>query len=148
MLAMLITGSLQQSFAQNTKEQLLSAYYNIKDALVNGKPELAATQATAFVTAARNLTEKGIHESNQAALIKDAGLIAATQDLKKQREYFTSLSGDMIHLAHDIKISEKPVYQMYCPMKKASWLSAESKVRNPYFGSSMLTCGSVTETIK
>jgi hypothetical protein len=148
----LTAGSLQQSSAQTTNgpvtpDQIL-IYYTIKDALVNSQPELAATQATAFTAAVRNLVHKDLHENNRSELIKDAGLIAATKDIKKQREYFSTFSADMLHLAHDIKLSEAPVYQMYCPMKKAGWLSKESNIRNPYFGSSMLTCGAVTETIK
>lgn len=42
------------------------------------------------------------------------------------------------------------VYKQYCPMAfnndGASWLSAESVIRNPYFGSKMLNCGKITET--
>lgn len=149
----LTAGSLQQNFAQTTSspatpDQLLTLYYNIKDALVNGQAERAAAQATAFKTAARNLAHKDLHESNRTDLIKDAGLIAATQDIQKQREYFSTFSADMLQLAHDVKFSTAPVYQLYCPMKKASWLSKESTIRNPYFGSSMLTCGSVTGTLK
>ncbi|RYF85874.1 MAG: DUF3347 domain-containing protein, partial [Chitinophagaceae bacterium] len=45
------------------------------------------------------------------------------------------------------KLSDKPVYVQYCPMKKATWLSSEKQIRNPYYGSSMLTCGEVTETL-
>jgi hypothetical protein len=37
---------------------------------------------------------------------------------------------------------------MYCPMKKSNWLSNEKTVKNPYYGSAMLTCGEVTGTIK
>jgi hypothetical protein len=33
-------------------------------------------------------------------------------------------------------------------MKKASWLSSEAAIKNPYFGSAMLTCGKVTATLK
>ncbi|RYF82932.1 MAG: DUF3347 domain-containing protein, partial [Chitinophagaceae bacterium] len=36
----------------------------------------------------------------------------------------------------------------YCPMKKALWLSNEKAIKNPYYGSAMLTCGKVTETIE
>ena len=41
---------------------------------------------------------------------------------------------------------------MHCPManngKGADWLSKENEVKNPYYGSMMLGCGKVTETIK
>jgi hypothetical protein len=32
-------------------------------------------------------------------------------------------------------------------MKKAYWLSGDAAIKNPYFGSSMLTCGKVSTTI-
>jgi len=32
--------------------------------------------------------------------------------------------------------------------KGANWLSKEPAIQNPYYGNKMLTCGSVTETIK
>jgi hypothetical protein len=31
-------------------------------------------------------------------------------------------------------------------MKKASWLSSEKTIKNPYFGSAMLSCGELTNT--
>ena len=52
------------------------------------------------------------------------------------------------------KVSKQavPVYYQRCPMfnngKGANWLSKESAIKNPYYGNKMLTCGSVTETIK
>ena len=39
------------------------------------------------------------------------------------------------------------VYLEYCPMAKASWLSSEKEISNPYLGNKMLKCGSVKETI-
>ena len=33
-------------------------------------------------------------------------------------------------------------------MADASWLSAEKEIRNPYYGASMLKCGSVKSEIK
>jgi hypothetical protein len=53
-----------------------------------------------------------------------------------------------------IKVSktETPTYYQFCPMandgKGANWLSKENAVKNPYYGSQMLTCGKVVETIK
>jgi Cu(I)/Ag(I) efflux system membrane fusion protein len=44
------------------------------------------------------------------------------------------------------------IYVQHCPMadnnKGADWLSTEKEIRNPYFGSSMLTCGEVTSELK
>jgi hypothetical protein len=33
-------------------------------------------------------------------------------------------------------------------MQDANWLSKENAVKNPYYGSQMLTCGKTVETIK
>jgi hypothetical protein len=70
-----------------------------------------------------------------------------SNDLKKQRETFQSLSDNFYVMAKGVKLSSEPIYQQYCPMKKAAWLSSESAVKNPYYGSSMLTCGKVTDTL-
>ena len=43
--------------------------------------------------------------------------------------------------------SDTTTYYQYCPMVKANWLSKEAAVKNPYYGASMLTCGSTVETI-
>ena len=32
-------------------------------------------------------------------------------------------------------------------MKKAYWVSQESEIKNPYYGSSMLSCGKVIEKL-
>ena len=53
-----------------------------------------------------------------------------------------------------IKVSKSAgtVYYQFCPMandgKGANWLSKESAIKNPYYGSQMLTCGKTVETIK
>jgi hypothetical protein len=77
----------------------------------------------------------------------DANSIAGNKDLAKQRTAFQTLSESVITLTRASKPS-KPAYIAYCPMKKAYWISAEQGVKNPYYGSTMLTCGKVTETIK
>ena len=53
----------------------------------------------------------------------------------------------MALVAKAVKLTDAPVYKAYCPMKKAYWLSAEKEIKNPYYGSAMLSCGSVMETI-
>jgi hypothetical protein len=37
---------------------------------------------------------------------------------------------------------------MYNDGKGANWLSKESAIKNPYYGSQMLSCGKTVETIK
>ena len=81
----------------------------------------------------------------------DAGHIQESKDAEHQRSHFSTLSKNIYSL---IKVSKQTTttYYAHCPMynngKGANWLSSEKEIKNPYYGSQMLTCGSVEETIK
>ncbi len=133
--------------------QLLASYYDIKNALVKTDAVTAATKAAEFVTSINAIDMNMLSEADHKALMAvneklvfDAGHIAESKDIKKQRDYFQSFSDSFSALAKAVKLSEQPVYQQYCPMKKAYWLSSEATVKNPYYGNAMLTCGKVAAT--
>ncbi len=128
--------------------QMLQSYYNIKDALVTGNNKSASESATAFIKNINGISYKLISEGNVNTLLKDAGTIADTKNIEKQRAAFSNFSTNITAVAKEFKLSDQPVYIQYCPMKKASWLSSEKAIKNPYYGSSMLTCGKVTDTIQ
>lgn len=150
MVAFIATAFVQHSFAQDDlkQSQLLSLYYNIKDALVAGSANTAASKADEFVKTLNGIDEKIIPAASRDALLKGAGKISSTKDIKLQREQFAGFSADMIALAKSVKLTVQPVYAAYCPMKKAYWLSSEKAIKNPYYGNAMLTCGKVTETLQ
>jgi hypothetical protein len=149
-LLLIVTFTLFKGFAQPDAQlqQLLNHYYNIKNALVAGDAASASNNALAFVKTANSLDYKVISEGNINTLVKDAGKISLAKSIQKQREVFSNLSSNVIAVAKALKLTNQPVYVQYCPMKKASWLSSEKEIRNPYYGSSMLTCGEVTDTLK
>lgn len=152
-VALLATTFISKGFAQeNTPQsplsQLLSHYYNIKDALVAGNSSTAAASADRFIKTLNTIDYKVISEGNINALLKDATPISEGKDIKKQRDQFMNLSNNMAVLAKAVKLSPQPIYQAYCPMKKASWLSNEQAIKNPYYGSAMLTCGKVVDTFQ
>ena len=137
----------QDSTQQKQLSQLLTQYYAIKDALVDGNATNASTSADQFIKVANSIDYKLISEGNINTLLKDATSISESKDIKKQREVFTNFSNNMIALAKSVKLTAEPVYQAYCPMKKANWLSNEKTIKNPYYGNAMLSCGQVVETI-
>ena len=156
---LLLTAFLQPGMAQqNISAQLsplLTHYYHVKDALVSGNAGATAAAAGEFATAAAGIditalpaAEKAAYSSVSNKLVTDAKAIAAAKDLGKQRESFKTFSGNFYLLAKAVPLSAQPVYQEYCPMKKAYWLSSSSAIKNPYYGSQMLTCGKVSDTIK
>ncbi|MBS1600788.1 MAG: DUF3347 domain-containing protein [Bacteroidetes bacterium] len=141
--------------AKSQLSQLLSCYYEIKDALINADAVAASNKAAAFVAACNGIDmktlstiESKIFTPLQNKLSLDARHISEVKNIEHQREHFAKLSDNMYALAKAVKLSSHPVYQDYCPMKKAHWLSNEIEIKNPYYGNQMLTCGSVTNTIK
>jgi len=132
----------------NRLSQMLQSYYNIKDALVAGNSKTASESATDFIKNLNGISLKLISEGNVSSLLKDAGKIADAKSIDKQRAAFANFSTNITAVAKKLKLGNQPLYIQYCPMKKASWLSSEQAIKNPYYGNSMLTCGKVTGTIQ
>ncbi len=151
LVAIIATAFVQPSFAQDktktTTPQLLNAYYQLKDNLVKSNPTASVASANVLVQSINDTDMEILKEDVRTSLLKDANAIAQTGDIKIQREKFSSLSNNMFELAKSVKLSTEPVYQQYCPMKKASWLSNDKAIKNPYYGSAMLSCGSVKTTL-
>ncbi|MEJ7610496.1 MAG: DUF3347 domain-containing protein [Ferruginibacter sp.] len=131
---------------KNDLPRLLSAYYSVKDALVKSNANAAAAGAAELVKAIELTGKEELSKDLQKDLLKDANAIAQSKDLKVQRLKFATLSAAMVELAKTVKFSGNPVYQQYCPMQKASWLSDNKAIKNPYYGNAMLTCGNLKAT--
>lgn len=150
-----IVTAVDNTTLESPLSQLLTLYYDIKNALVKGDASTAATKAGEFVKAINGVDMKKLPEADmnafmplQEKLAFDAKHISETKEIGHQREHFQSFSNNFYKLAKAVKLSDKPVYQDYCPMKKAYWLSSEAAIKNPYFGTQMLTCGKISDTIK
>ncbi len=149
--AIISTGLLQNTFAQDSLKSeispILSSYYKIKDALVKSNINAAAVNSAEFLKAINDTEKTLIPLAFKNSLVNDAVIISQSNDIKVQREKFATLSASLFALAKTIKLSAEPIYQLNCPMKKAIWLSDNKAVKNPYYGSAMLTCGSVKEIL-
>lgn len=143
---------------ENQLKAVFDNYFLLKDALITSdgiKTALASKELFAAVNNVKmDKLEMDVHMvwMKVVNLIKeDAELISKSKDINKQRNHFTTLSKDIYSLLKVAKY-EVPVYFQHCPMyndgKGANWLSKENAVKNPYYGSMMLTCGKTVETIK
>lgn len=141
----------QKSLAQDNislaSNQLLNSYYQLKDNLVKSNPTAAAASAGELIKAINAGEKEWLNDDAKVVLLKDATAIFQSADIKKQREQFASLSNNIVELAKTKKLSPEPIYIQYCPMKKASWLSNDKAIKNPYYGNAMLSCGRVKETL-
>lgn len=150
-VALFVVAISNQTFAQDsTKIQtsaILTTYYQLKDNLVKSNPVATAASADAFIKAINESGKETVSETAKQSLLADANAIAQSKDISVQRDKFATLSNNILELAKSVKLSPDPVYQQYCPMKKVSWLSNSKAIKNPYYGSAMLTCGSVKATL-
>ena len=133
-------------------------YFGLKDALVKTDGGTASVKASAILTAidavemGKLKTEEHDAWMNVEKKLKfDAQHIKENKDPEHQRGHFMSLSKNMYELIKAAKPAET-IYYQFCPMandgKGANWLSKESAIKNPYYGSQMLSCGKTVETIK
>ena len=142
----------------NQLKAVFDNYFAVKDALVKTDGNTASAKATSLLSAINAVKMETLKTDEHTIWMKvlknikeDAEHIADTKDAKHQRDHFDTLSKNIYEL---IKVSkqETPTYYQFCPManngKGANWLSKENVVKNPYYGSMMLSCGKVTETIK
>ena len=150
-----IPCGLTDTLKKSSLNDLLIVYYGLKDALVDGDAPAASARANEFLNTANNIDTKSLSsgdlkmfDSLALKLAFDARHISEVKAIEHQREHFVSLSSNMYKLIKRVKLSAEPVYKMYCPMKKAYWLSKDAVIRNPYYGKQMLSCGQVSETIR
>jgi len=156
--AALVTAvGVQTVFSQSTTplSPVLTGYYGVKDALVAGDAKVVATAATEMLKTLNAVDMKTLSEKDHQAFMPlqeklafDARHISESTDINHQREHFAALSKNVAALAKQTHLSQQPIYEDFCPMKKAYWLSSETAIKNPYYGNSMLTCGKVTTTLK
>ena len=133
-------------------------YFVVKDALVKTDGNATSSKAKNLQSAINTVKMEQLTQEEHNVWMKvlnniksDVQHLATTKDIAVQRTHFITLSKNIYDL---IKVSkqETPTYFQHCPMandgKGANWLSKESAIKNPYYGSQMLSCGNVVETIK
>lgn len=134
--------------AASLKDSNLNAVYKqyqlLTTALTEGNASTAKVSAMAL--------EAGAHGVKGGdALATTAARITAAKDLDTQRTLYATLNNHFIALLKESGLESGELYVAHCPMalndKGASWVSHVKEIRNPYFGESMLTCGSITETL-
>lgn len=115
-------------------------YIGLKDALVASNQDDAKKAASELQNSLANV-------NNGKMVADEAAKVVSAANLEDQRKAFSDVSDMMAMLVKDGKLSMGIIYLENCPMAKASWLSNEKEIKNPYLGEDMLTCGSVKETI-
>ena len=151
-----VPGAFQEQLGR-----VVTRYLSLKDDLVDDNPEIHAhVQAM----------QKALKQVDMSLVLEDAhnvwmkALKGLNNDLKQlgqevnleaQRKLFLTLSKTLADVTQKLGVkmeSGQTLYLEYCPMadnnKGGFWLGTEKKIRNPYFGQAMSTCGEVKGEIK
>lgn len=122
-------------------DSLVSPYLKVQTALAADDLPVAKAAASELLAAAA----KG---PDFKAFTAPAKAIAMAPDIAAARASFLTVSKEMISLvAHVGTTGGQDLYVAHCPMafgnKGGDWLQADEKINNPYYGASMLRCGSI-----
>ncbi|MFD0931939.1 efflux RND transporter periplasmic adaptor subunit [Psychroflexus salinarum] len=131
-----------ESISEKTEEvkTLINDYTELKDALV----------ADDFKTSKLKYNKVNISLSElKSHTFKDSKNV---KDIDELRDIFIRLSEEMIMIVKTSNPTDDTVYIQKCPMANqsegATWLSFSKEIKNPYYGASMLKCGSVIDSIQ
>lgn len=144
---------------QKQLSEVFDQYVKLKEAFVESEVELVKKETTALSQAVAKVDMKlltGAAHNDWMTFLSpiqnSMNEIQASMDLEEQRRSFSTLSDNLYKSIRAFGLGGKEAYYEYCPMafnnEGAYWLSDQEKIRNPYFGDKMLTCGMVKEKLK
>ena len=154
----ILFATIANAQSNSSINKVLNAYIQLKDALVKSDGTSSSSASKTLLTSIQEVNMNELNTETHTQWMKvvnelkeDAEHINETKEITHQRDHFMSLSTNLYSV---IKVSKlgTPVFYEFCPMankgKGANWLSLENKIKNPYYGNQMLTCGKVVETIQ
>jgi hypothetical protein len=147
-LSSFIFSNTSSAQGRNKPKQsiLLTTYLQLKDNLVKSDSTAARLAARDLVVLFKE-SVLNIPVNIKSSILIEAEAMSISDDLQMQRAKMPALSELMFTLAKQISLTHQPIYQQYCSMQNATWLSLEKEINNPYYGSEMLICGEVKATL-
>jgi len=148
-LAVGLCASLATAFAADTaagNAGILAAYERMHATLAADSTEGVTADARAIAKMAREMAAA----VNGGAALEEVAKAAEqvkSDDLARIRDEFKRFSVTIARAVESGALAGADIY--FCSMADGYWLQAkdDTKVRNPYYGSSMLGCGWIVEKV-
>lgn len=149
------TSATQATFSTN---EIISDYLKLKNALTKDDTKGAANAGKALYATFNKVNTTTIDSKLKTEYMDIADDAKEHAEhigdnggkIDHQREHFAILSKDINDLIKMFGAKQK-LYQDFCPMyndgKGAIWISESKEIKNPFYGSQMLTCGSLKKTL-
>ena len=133
---LVLTMTARVTVAADLPAALMDPYLEVQVALAADRFEGVASHAAAIEKAA------GALGADAEPIAAGAKKLAAAQDIAAARTAFGEVSTALTAYAEKTKSGFGPDVRLaYCPMVNKPWLTKDKTIRNPYYGASMLTCG-------
>ncbi|MDP2088785.1 MAG: efflux RND transporter periplasmic adaptor subunit [Flavobacteriaceae bacterium] len=153
-----VVKSIQKiTISENAKkalEPIINEYVSLQSALASDDFSTSKKQLKNIKTALSKVNMsifKGdahnVWMQFEEQLSKSIKVMESAKDIENIRKHFLNLSVNYVSLVETFGPFSKKIYLLNCPMannnKGGDWLSFSKEVKNPYYGKSMLTCGSI-----
>lgn len=136
-LGIVLVGAVSV-LAADLPTALIDPYLRAQTLLSTDKTDGLAAAATAIETAAAPLGKDG------AAIVAGAKKLGAAKTIVEARAAFGELSVALVNYAEKGKAGlGAGLHVAYCPMADKPWVQKGTEIKNPYYGSEMLSCGSI-----
>ena len=149
-----ISGKVDEEF-KNQLGEFVNAYLKMKDAFVATDEKQVESEATKLLAALDKIDMKLLKGDAhnewmklQKPIKENLNGIISMKGIEMKRSHFSIVSNKITEAIEKFGINtDSPIYLEFCPMafdnKGAFWISADKKIKNPYFGDKMMTCGEV-----
>jgi len=135
------------------------AYLKMKNAFVAKQFDKVQANAKAVQAALGKVDMEELKGENHVDWMKRLNVmkpniakIVSTMNPGEQKAAFANFNKAFYESVKRFGLTGVTTYYQFCPMalnnKGAFWLSESADIRNPYFGSDMLTCGETRDTIQ
>lgn len=147
---------------------MLNAYFEVKDALVDWDTTKANASATKLVELANKVPYDALKADTtvietaknlSGSVIAEAMGMLGENTIDGKRHSLYTLSDNLYTLLRAVQYDQQTLYYDKCPMafdesKDGYWLTNSRKIVNPYLGNkhpkykgSMVTCGEITDSV-
>jgi hypothetical protein len=152
---------------KSASSAMLTAYLQLKDALMNYDTAMANKAAASLAAATDSVDYSGTPdttvvktvESYTGTIASEAMALQAEANITEKRRAFSMITENFYPLLRAIQYDQSTIYYQMCPMafnetEAAYWISATREINNPYLGnkhpkyaSGMLHCGELKDSI-
>jgi membrane fusion protein, copper/silver efflux system len=129
-------GTAAPAAGSRLPASIVDPYLDIQSALAQDRADEVRAKAGEIATAATSLGAPAMKIDTAAVQLASAG------DVADARQKFGTLSDAVVAYMDGVHLKAPDgVRTAYCPMAKKSWLQKGDTLANPYYGTSMPTCG-------